>query len=570
MEESTKPLEFTGNWFIDAGILGFVNLMEEVYGWDLGKLNKELDLNREKVVYIYFPMGYLFRNSVISGFIKQRNALVGELGKLPKKRRVLRDNLNLLNAEKKALSSEDKGYAKKGEALAGKIAKTEASLVEEMESLQKKKLELDKILKDQKKEGEEFCNRLNNIFCEIIEDSSYGFKNVGPKITDLVSDFDLNPTASHRNFFIYNPKKSLFDSFRYIYFLLKGDNRQLNGILKELVKSRNSVAYEEYLDSTSTPFLYSEKDGSNLGYTQPMAIQDLEHTLDPPIPVYAATLAFAYAFSYVGGRQVYFYTNNLEICYNLNKRLSVKKELSRNPNLFRVAWSSVMDELIEQKARFSLENLYLVEFDKIKNQKVVGVDYLGISQSQATLLLDETVRSALSTRLSYGLGREKSNLWLLEGFLKRMPIYPSALRLFWEAIGKGRPLDTRLFYALAIDAHMRGDDDSQNIFSMNFFDNPRGIVSKIKRDVNWMYVIQNAVHDIYLNEAGKKPLLYEIFSALKSSDRSMFMNIILRTLNQISADKKKRALVDTYISSRVLKNRCWEIYALPILNGLLK
>ena len=23
-------LEFTGNWFIDAGILGFVNLMEEV------------------------------------------------------------------------------------------------------------------------------------------------------------------------------------------------------------------------------------------------------------------------------------------------------------------------------------------------------------------------------------------------------------------------------------------------------------------------------------------------------------------------------------------------------------
>jgi len=32
---STTELKFTGNWFIDAGILGFVNLMEEVYGWDL-------------------------------------------------------------------------------------------------------------------------------------------------------------------------------------------------------------------------------------------------------------------------------------------------------------------------------------------------------------------------------------------------------------------------------------------------------------------------------------------------------------------------------------------------------
>ncbi len=28
-QNSETNLEFTGNWFIDAGILGFVNLMEE-------------------------------------------------------------------------------------------------------------------------------------------------------------------------------------------------------------------------------------------------------------------------------------------------------------------------------------------------------------------------------------------------------------------------------------------------------------------------------------------------------------------------------------------------------------
>lgn len=27
----SNELQFTGNWFIGAGILGFVNLMEEVY-----------------------------------------------------------------------------------------------------------------------------------------------------------------------------------------------------------------------------------------------------------------------------------------------------------------------------------------------------------------------------------------------------------------------------------------------------------------------------------------------------------------------------------------------------------
>ncbi|NPA74607.1 MAG: hypothetical protein GXO25_00825, partial [Euryarchaeota archaeon] len=39
---SENTLEFTGNWFIDAGILGFVNLMEEVYG-DLWMKRKEND-----------------------------------------------------------------------------------------------------------------------------------------------------------------------------------------------------------------------------------------------------------------------------------------------------------------------------------------------------------------------------------------------------------------------------------------------------------------------------------------------------------------------------------------------
>jgi hypothetical protein len=34
-EKQNFILQFTGNWFIDAGILGFVNLMEEIYGCNL-------------------------------------------------------------------------------------------------------------------------------------------------------------------------------------------------------------------------------------------------------------------------------------------------------------------------------------------------------------------------------------------------------------------------------------------------------------------------------------------------------------------------------------------------------
>ncbi len=58
-----KPLEFTGNWFIDAGILGFVNLMEEVYGWDLDELQTQIKENPKLVYYWYFPIAFIYCNN---------------------------------------------------------------------------------------------------------------------------------------------------------------------------------------------------------------------------------------------------------------------------------------------------------------------------------------------------------------------------------------------------------------------------------------------------------------------------------------------------------------------------
>ncbi|MCD6239713.1 MAG: hypothetical protein J7K51_10445 [Thermotogae bacterium] len=60
-------LSFTGNWFIDAGVLGFVNLMEEVYGWDLEELNKKIKKKPEEIYYWYFPIGYILYNNKLRG-----------------------------------------------------------------------------------------------------------------------------------------------------------------------------------------------------------------------------------------------------------------------------------------------------------------------------------------------------------------------------------------------------------------------------------------------------------------------------------------------------------------------
>ncbi|MGB9831563.1 MAG: hypothetical protein ACPLSP_05780, partial [Fervidicoccus fontis] len=74
--QESSTLQFTGNWFIDAGILGFVNLMEEVYGWDLDKLRNMLKEKPEIVYYGYFPIAYVHYNK------NQSNPFLGE-EKLP-------------------------------------------------------------------------------------------------------------------------------------------------------------------------------------------------------------------------------------------------------------------------------------------------------------------------------------------------------------------------------------------------------------------------------------------------------------------------------------------------------
>ncbi len=54
IREGENKLNFTGNWFIDAGIIGFVNLMEEVYGWKQNDVTMKSLKEKERFYYAYF------------------------------------------------------------------------------------------------------------------------------------------------------------------------------------------------------------------------------------------------------------------------------------------------------------------------------------------------------------------------------------------------------------------------------------------------------------------------------------------------------------------------------------
>ncbi|MEM4196822.1 MAG: hypothetical protein QXV64_01730, partial [Candidatus Anstonellaceae archaeon] len=56
--EKKDYLELTGNWYEDGGIIGFIKIMENTYGWDLKTLKKKIENEEEKVYYGYFPFAY--------------------------------------------------------------------------------------------------------------------------------------------------------------------------------------------------------------------------------------------------------------------------------------------------------------------------------------------------------------------------------------------------------------------------------------------------------------------------------------------------------------------------------
>ncbi|MGC8924078.1 MAG: hypothetical protein ACP5KJ_02725, partial [Candidatus Micrarchaeia archaeon] len=92
---SQNKLDFTGNWFIDAGILGFVNLMETVYGWDLEKLQKKISEEPDKVYFGYFPFAYLYK-LLLDKNMKVKPELIENLEK-ELEEKTFQDNESLFN-----------------------------------------------------------------------------------------------------------------------------------------------------------------------------------------------------------------------------------------------------------------------------------------------------------------------------------------------------------------------------------------------------------------------------------------------------------------------------------------
>ncbi len=345
---------------------------------------------------------------------------------------------------------------------------------------------------------------------------------------------------------------------------------QIYGNLKNLINRRGQlITYEVIPDSTINPFLFSPSEFSNISYTSLPKIEDIRKLLPIGFPPYGVFLTFFDAFIQIYENSIMFYTPNLGSCYSINKKIQKKIKFVREgkkKGILKITWSSIIDELIETKGMFSIENMYLLEANVVQN-KLNYVEYIGISKLQAHIILDDVIRESLNIRFPQGDNR----IWILEEFIKNRPLHPLILKYVQKRINENNTLTRNIrktsLCALAVDAKIK-ENNSIDLFTDEFFTKYRDIVSDIKETYRELSIQANNILKLFDSREEKQNLCYSLMAALKRRNRIAFTNILLKKFLR-NTEKKEILYLTNFIFNRITTNDIsWENYALALVVGI--
>lgn len=641
-DTNVPELQFTGNWFIDTGILGFINLMEEVYGWNFEELKNRIKENPKLVYYGYFPFAYLFYHSKIrTNSIEMKDVKDKRRNFIEKKDEKQRE-LSTFIKSKKYINSDN--IPRKDLNKINNLKKKILDFKSKIDELNSKINELNNNLSHEK---QRFFTQIDSNIDEILSNSGNMFVNPKNKIDNIIPDFNLNIPQGYRNFFLYNPKKEIFLSFLYLHCLLTKnfpkiklikylknqetflefikfcedinvnymalvstieemlyqkkikskiidfcvdkfcldeknkdslDKKWYTKIQKEYGRIGESLSYELSPDFTANPFLYSPTEFSNAGYTKPLTLDEIESGLKLNFPVYLSLISFSNAFIPLAGRRTLFYTNNLSTSYSINKGIKTKRSrIGKKDSIFKIAWSSIIDEITENKAMFSLENMYLIEFERIgTDQKLRDVRYLGVTKLVASIIIDDVIRDALNSYIQIKSGKTSERVWMLEEFIKNKPLFSHIFKHVILRINNktSQKFTKVLLYNLSVDVKIKSlsKNNKRRIFKQ-FYLELEDVVFQIKESYNRMNLAYRHASKVFSDD-NKEKITYRIIAAIKKQNKQAFVNIILKALLEQSKIDPKNVksikYLNSYIFSNVVQNEDnWENYALALLVGFL-
>lgn len=599
---SESSLQFTGNWIIDLGMLGFFNLLEEIYGWNILETQKRIKENEEIVYYGIFPFAYICSEIKRKGSTippKIIKDFVNEIYKREFKSKKEIFNFTWENYITKAATDHWKDYilrrAIDENKFRQKIPETLKSLIERMEDfgkefIRKNRDEIKKFL-DKKGKFQKFkyedIKKFQNTPIKFKEYGKEFVKNA-EEFKRIISEVDAYLNEKWNSEVISNkniPKE------RAIFYKIPIDNKYYKNFLffqpsekythekqKEgLYYAIDAKIKEEdvlsRIDKTINKFLASYGEAVNIYYT-PLKT---EHLIDIIPYLFVYLLCFDRAFEYYRNiGYLVFYSNDIFVTYNLNKRLRLRKSKveSEDPNsIFRSTWQTVIDTVIEMESWWVLENLYLIKYADLKSdtQRFIGVEYMGISRLQATVLIDEDLRRNLNQRLQVD---ENEYKWLFEEFIKNKPLISTIMdHLILRLNQKARQRKVQpLLYSLALEAELFQKHDFTHLFEDPISLNIRSdeLVPRIKKSRKRMDLARKNIKKL-LSESIRENNAPHLFSIIRRQNKYSFVNSILKLI--ISSQEKDKSLIrhlNDYIFHEIVQNdETWIYYALGLFMGFI-
>ncbi|MEM5782416.1 MAG: hypothetical protein QXD43_04435, partial [Candidatus Aenigmatarchaeota archaeon] len=243
-----------------------------------------------------------------------------------------------------------------------------------------------------------------------------------------------------------------------------------------------------------------------------------------------------------------------------------------------VTWQQIIDLLVEHKSSWSLENMYIISYQKLDNQTQENVEYIGVPKLQALIILDNKIRENLNTNIQYRTIKDqekkyKQYAWLLEEFIKGKPLYPIILNHVNLGINKEIQIKKNAsLYSLIVEANILDFKKSKKaeLFSENYFDNYKSLVNQIKNDVKSTSFNASLINQISEDEDTRKRIARELFESLKAKDKNMFLNILLKNLN-MEKELCSNSNLNNWIFDKFIKNdESFIMYGLILIINLLR
>ncbi len=157
------------------------------------------------------------------------------------------------------------------------------------------------------------------------------------------------------------------------------------------------------VDRTMFLWMESKKEFKNLFFDKPKDFTELGDESSEVEELIFIFPGFYYTVkhNYFFGKYLFVYTPDFETSYSVNKSLRYFKSIRFDRNsIFYMTIRELIDKIIETKSRWSLENVYIIEFEiDRKNRIVQDFSYTGIDKLRAQILADDVIREKLSKNI---------------------------------------------------------------------------------------------------------------------------------------------------------------------------